>query len=540
MSGLFALFNRGKKAVASAAVATVVAAAGAIVHVTQANLWRDMFNPLRGLTMRRVVTLLEEGERGAYADLQWTFRYIEKRDATLRGGKRSLLSGVGEKGWKVVGVPDEQLPPGATIAMRDRQVVTLRQQYDAIDNVRAAIEHLGLAEFRGYAHLEKHYTKGGPNDGQLCHLEPVEQWYLCRPGLRGAWYYNERSDSGKTVTDTLINPDNFIIREIDDPIDEIALICFVRKSLSQKDWDGFIETFGIPSIFFEMPQSVPAGKEAEYQATVERIQSDAKGKLPFGTKVHTVGGTNLGTPPFGEHIKYQDQQIVMAITSGLLTMLAESGSGTLAGGAHSETFDRVVRALAKRISEVFQQQLDKPFFEETFPNEPILAYFEIKAEQETDSSEFIKDVRELKEAGYETDPSQIEETTGLRVTKESAVPAEPEAEPEDPAKDSRLKNRRKAAAAASQEDGLAALLGVKSEWVAPVRKEWAELIAKIADETVNDDDLFDFLDAAADRLPELFDEMEVEEFAEMLAATQGEAFLEGVRETLRKKKESKQ
>lgn len=39
--------------------------------------------------------------------------------------------------------------------------------------------------------------------------------------------------------------------------------------------------------------------------------------------------------PFQERIEYCDKQIVMAAMGGLLTMLAESSTGTLAGNAHA-------------------------------------------------------------------------------------------------------------------------------------------------------------------------------------------------------------
>jgi len=32
--------------------------------------WRDAYNPLRGLSMPKLVSLLEAGERGQYADSQ--------------------------------------------------------------------------------------------------------------------------------------------------------------------------------------------------------------------------------------------------------------------------------------------------------------------------------------------------------------------------------------------------------------------------------------------------------------------------------------
>ena len=46
--------------------------------------WRAQFNPLRGLTIAQLVAMLEAGERGNYARLQWLYRFVEKRNPTLR------------------------------------------------------------------------------------------------------------------------------------------------------------------------------------------------------------------------------------------------------------------------------------------------------------------------------------------------------------------------------------------------------------------------------------------------------------------------
>lgn len=522
-------FNRAKKAVKSAAMATVVSIANTLVHITRANLWRDSFNPLRGLTMRRVVALLEEGERGAFADLQWTYRFIEKRDATLRGGKRSLIGGVTEKDFEIRTVPEDRLPDGATKKMADAQAKTLREAYDRIDNMREAIEHLALGEFRGFAHLEKHLASGGPNDGAVIHLEPVEQWYLCREGHNGEWSYNEGARSGRT-RGTPLDEGNFIFREIDDPIDEIALIAFVRKNLSQKDWDGFIESFGIPSIFIIMPQQVPQGKEDEYQDVAEQIAGDGRGTLPFGADVKTVNEGQKGEVPFEKHIDYQDQQIALAITSGMLTMLAESGSGTLAGGAHSDTFERVVRALCKRISETFQSQFDEPTLAELHPNEPVLAWFEIAANEEQDSGEFVKDVQNLSSAGYRVDPSQIAEKTGYLVSEKEPAPS-----PTDPQNPDPLHNRGTGRADVPPADALADALGVPESWTAPVADLWQEIEAKISDSSLSDADLLDFIEQAADRIPELFTDMDIAGLTDVFAAQQGSAVLEGLRQALQKK-----
>ena len=79
---------------------------------------------------------------------------------------------------------------------------------------------------------------------------------------------------------------------------------------------------------------------------------------------------------FRERIEYLDRQITLAATGGLVTMLAQSGSRTLAGGAHFETPMQIARGDAAVLSEVFQRQFDLPLLSEFFREGPVLAYFE--------------------------------------------------------------------------------------------------------------------------------------------------------------------
>lgn len=414
----FVTAMRSTPQVVANAVRTRVMSLTMQVHIASANLWREMFNPLRGLTMGRAVCYLEEGERGAYADLQWLYRYIEKRDATLRGGKRSLLGAIAEMDWEIKVVDKDRLPAGYTEADAEAQAITLRTRYDGIGNLSDAIEFLGLAEFRGYSHLEKVYNESG----NLVELMPVPQWHWVREGLSGPWQYNADARQGTTRGEE-VDLNRFVIREIDDPIDEVALIAFVRKQLGRKDEDAFIESFGVPSIFAIMPQNVPAGRESEYQDLAEQVISDSRGSLPHGSDIKALDAGARGVAPFRQYQDALDKEIVMAITSGALTMLAESGSGTLAGGAHSETFMRVARSLARRITTVLQRQLDLEFLAAAHPGQPPLAYFEILSNQEIDSGEIIKDVRGLEAAGFAVDVGQVSERAGWNVTRKPAANA---------------------------------------------------------------------------------------------------------------------
>ena len=50
------------------------------VYTSKDNAWREYVNPLRGMTLDRIVQLIEQGKRGSFADLQdsntWPSRRI--------------------------------------------------------------------------------------------------------------------------------------------------------------------------------------------------------------------------------------------------------------------------------------------------------------------------------------------------------------------------------------------------------------------------------------------------------------------------------
>lgn len=378
--------------------------------------WRAQFNPLRSLTFQRAVTMLEDGERGAYADLQWTYRFIEKRDATLRALVKLRTSAIKKLDWDIKTVEDT---PAAKA-----QAGALRQAYDRIDNLKAAIGFLALAEFRGFSHLEKCYEGDNPA-GAVVHLCPVPQWHWCRDTMYGPWQYN--ADAANTNRGAPIIPRHFIIREVEAPINEIGFLAFLRKNLSQKDWDGFVETYGIPPLFAEMPANVPAGKEDEYQEMAEAVIGDMRGTLPNGAKIHTVDAGARGANPFRDHLTYQDEQLVLAGTSGKLTML--NGPTGLGGGqseVHQDTFDDLAQAEAAEISEIFQKQFDRATLDLAgFAGQPALAYFELAAQDKTDVGQVLDHAVKASQAGMRIDAGELSEKTGYKIAVAPVPPAQP-------------------------------------------------------------------------------------------------------------------
>lgn len=388
------------------------------------DLWLSSVNPLRGLTMSRVVGELESGERGDYSMLQWLYRFIEKRDATLRGAKRRLRSSVLKLDWNVKIVA--AVPAGLEEIAKQQQA-KLKADYDRLENLKAALAHLVLSEFRGYSHVQKEYDAAG----NVVRLEPVPQWHWCRDGLYGAWLFKEDAGRGG-INGEPVDLSDFIVREVEDPINEIAVIAFVRKSLSDKDWDGFVARFGIPFIYWMLSDAMAAAvandpnKMNEYLATMRGIGSDGEGIFPGGTLETLDSSGGSGQTPFEGHLKHQDEKIVMAATSGKLTMLNEAtGLGSGNSDAHSDTFDEIALALAVEISEVMQAQFDKPILEAAFPGQPILAYFELAAKDEDDISQVTTHAKTLSDAGYQIDVADLSERTSYKLALKATAPAAP-------------------------------------------------------------------------------------------------------------------
>jgi phage gp29-like protein len=352
--------------------------------------WRDSYNPLRGLTIAKAVALVEDAQRGIMADLQWTYEAIEQTDADLLVIVERSTAALDDYAWRVRQVSDETT--GFDPALAQEQEGALRQLYERVDNLQDAIAHLELARFRGYAHLAP-WRRQDADPASVHHLQPLQQWNLVRDGYAGPWAWNPQARSvpyASIPTADRLEPSDYILRTHRRSVDRVALVKHVRASTAEKDWDAYVEIYGIPGAFVIMPPNVPAEKEADFLESAQRAAEGGSGALPNGADVKFATDAR-GDQPFQPRLEWLQKQLVLAGTGGLLTMLAESGSGTLAGSVHEQAFRQIGRGLARRVSEAFQRQIDKPLLARAFPGKPVLAYFEIAARQERDPSGILDD-----------------------------------------------------------------------------------------------------------------------------------------------------
>lgn len=385
-----------------------------VIHTAQFLPPRQFINPVIGLVPSRAISLIQVAQYGYKADLQWTYAAVERKEPVLRALKERRLSAIKKLKWTIRvknSVQEKAETDAFTRDAVEEQKEVLREVYDRVDNLTEALAFMGLATFRGYSHLEKHVD----DDGNVFHLEPVPQWYWCFTYPVRDWLYNPQAL--QTNAGAAINEAAFVIREIEDPLDEIAIMIFLRKNLSRKDWDLFVETYGVPSIFARCTD--PNFRSSNASVAVDemnKIIGNGRGVLPPGWDItstaNVVGASNH---PFQPHLEYQNMELVLAGTGGKLTMLSDAtGIGQGASPAHEAVFSDIAQAEGEEICECFRRQIDIPEFERRGLGRPLVE-FALEIMDVTDREKEANLLGAIAAAGYRTSDEQASEMLEMEV-----------------------------------------------------------------------------------------------------------------------------
>ena len=503
----------------------------------------ERYNPWTGLMMSRLRVFFDEGMEGQYSNLMRLIHRAEMKDETVRACKLRLIDEIESLPWSVKAV--DELPTGYTEAQADAQREFLKSRYDQIENLKAAFAHLASAELRAFAHLEKHY---GP-DGSVIRLEPVPQWHWQRDGQYGVWKYSAKSrprDPNAMPLDEAERA-HWIIREVETPWYEIGLTAALRINLARRDVDGFCSSYGVPSTFFIAPPGADSEKLAEFATIADDLVSDGRGALPHGSDVKSIGQDGGEGQIFKQVIDDNKQAVVLAATGGLLTMLTAPGSGTLAGSAHQEGWEKLVSGVAKKISEVFQGAFDKPELALKFPGQPVLAYMELAYPDADESrSDFVDDVVKLKTAGWQVKREILEEKTSLQFEDAPVFPSpslpvskSPTLPMQNRFQGGPASARDRAEAIQLAETAIANALDVAPSVLAPVQPELAALIELVSKEETTAADFERMALQIEGLLPELIDESKINALATEIEAALGSAVAMGAQAGIRKRAKAK-
>jgi hypothetical protein len=170
----------------------------------------------------------------------------------------------------------------------------------------------------------------------------VPQWHWLRGARREdiAWR-NDAAARGNESDSVAIDPADFIIREVEDPLCEIALLCFVRRNFGKKNWTVFQADYAIPALFALLGENTPLDKVKEWLALVREVTNNSRGALPpcrRGWKTLDVGDRDGSQ--FDCTIQARTRISCSPARAAHLTMLAQStGMNDSQGNVQDSIFD---------------------------------------------------------------------------------------------------------------------------------------------------------------------------------------------------------
>lgn len=435
----------------------------------------EQTNPLRALSPSRVASMLESSLRGDITRLMWVYYLLEQSDPDLVALIERNLSAIAEMDYNVIGA-------------RPDAIAFIQKAYNRIGNLQEAITHLALAKFRGFSVCQLQDDDGNPvPPGSATRIACLPHWCFVRKGraLDFKWNPDARPVSYAAMTGDPLDADrdHLIIRVCDRPIDRIALVKYCRSVFAQRAWADYIEKVSDEGVFvIEPPGLDDETKRAEFVRASEDASAGGGGSYPNGTQLQ-FANANRGLAPFESYMRFLREQLVMAGTGGMLTMIASpTGIGQGASDAHTETFRTIARKDAREISEAFQRGFDAPMIRHLgAPSDA--AYFELAYREETDVTKLVE--IGVKLGGlFDLDPAEWGQKTQFKLrpkTPPAALPASP-----------RLENARKARPSAPATDDQLALATRELETVAaafdtdllPLRERIAALLERASDDLI--------------------------------------------------------
>lgn len=370
---------------------------------------RERVNHLPHLTPEKAGQLYEAYLRGELAEVQMVWKQMEDFDSTLGTVLHARQSALAEMTWRIE--TDDDLTAGSDelAALAAKQKAYLNALLRGVDNLEEALVHLGMADFRGVAAVEL------TGDRQRQVWSVIEPWNLTKPVLHGPWLYNAMADTVCPHPEEL-DEERVIIREAR-ALDLAAMFLVLSKVHALQGWDGFLDIYGLPSVFAELPASIPEDQALEFDLVVKRMVGDGRGTVPNGTKFQTVETTKDNAQAFEQRAKWCDEAIIKLGLGGLLTVETQAGSGTLAGNAHADSFERLCAASARSISRAVDTQYCRRVLRAKFGSHtPILVHFVFGPQETEDRAAIATMLATLATAGYRAEDTVASDLLGIEIT----------------------------------------------------------------------------------------------------------------------------
>lgn len=358
--------------------------------------WYEYWDPLQGADLQTLIDARNEARRGAFARQMLIWDEVIYSDGLLGMLYSRLIESVSMQGWKIDAADDS---PEAKI-----QKNALEEFYHSVTGLQQAFGQLASAMFYGYAHLQ--YIE----DAWGRRFEFIPQRYWVRPGALNEWQFNPQCyigvDTGESVED-----ETLVVMEHRYPILFPAARASFERNHAKITWDNHMDRYGSAPVIINAPKDASPAVMDAMERACEQLKSGASIVLPPESPAAPLNASNINENYFLSRINMADKDQVRFVMAGTLTVLNESGSGTLAGSAHTDSWNAVVSAVCSKVAEAFNIAISPLILGDGEP----LARLHITFDTVQTPLQKAEEIAALADGGVRPEKTEIEEKIGMSI-----------------------------------------------------------------------------------------------------------------------------
>lgn len=358
--------------------------------------WYEYWDPLQGADLSTLVEARNEARRGAFARQMLIWDEIIYSDGLLGMLYSRMVESVAMQGWKIDAADDS---PEA-----QRQKNALEEFYHSVNGLQQSFGQLASAMFYGYAHLQYIEDSWGRR------FEFIPQRYWVRPGELNQWQFNPQCyigvDTGESVED-----ETLVVMEHRYPILFPAARASFERNHAKITWDNHMDRYGSAPVIINAPKDASPAVMDAMERACEQLKSGASIVLPPESPAAPLNASNINENYFLSRINMADKDQVRFVMAGTLTVLNESGSGTLAGSAHTDSWNAVVSAVCSKVAEAFNTAISPLILGDGEP----LARLHITFDTVQTPLQKAEEIAALADGGVRPEKTEIEEKIGMSI-----------------------------------------------------------------------------------------------------------------------------
>lgn len=314
-------------------------------------------HPSRGLTPRRLHSILEDAERGDLAAQADLFTDMEEKDAhvfaEMSKRKRAILT----LDWSIT-------PPRNASAAEKKQAAQLEEWLRDLPDWDDVLLDSMDATGHGFAALEIAWQQLGKQWLPKSLTHRPQRWFSTLPQDGNALRLRDGSATGAELW-----PFGWVVHKHKAKsgyltragLHRVLAWPYLFKNYSVRDMAEFLEIYGLPLRLGKYPAGATKEEKSTLLRAVAGIGHDAAGIIPEGMVIEFQAAAQGSHDPFVAMMDWCERSQSKAILGGTLTSQADGKSSTNAlGNVHNEVRHDLLVSDARQLAGTLTQQLLYP------------------------------------------------------------------------------------------------------------------------------------------------------------------------------------